>query len=110
MKKGPISHLIILHLNQLVDVWNPLYAVAEDENCKNMVRSWTNLVLDIQVDTAPRNNFIASVLQWSLRLQRRADHPEDVRDKHFSAKIVAAPDIHILRIMSIHNNTQPINM
>ena len=51
MKKGPISHLIILHLNQLVDVWNPLYAVAEDEYCKNMVRSRTNLVLDIQVDT-----------------------------------------------------------
>ena len=63
LEKGSISHLIILHLNQLVDVWNPLYAVAEDEYCKNMVRSRTNLVLDIQVDTVPRNNFIASVLK-----------------------------------------------
>ena len=63
LKKRSISYLIVLHLNQLVDVWNPLYAVAEDEYCKNMVRSRTNLVLDIQVDTVPRNNFIASVLQ-----------------------------------------------
>ena len=62
-KKGSISYLIILHLYQLVDVWNPLNAVAEDEYYKNMVSSRTNMVLDIQVDTVPRNNCIASDLQ-----------------------------------------------
>ena len=36
---------------------------AEAENYKNMVSSRTNMVLDIQVDTVPRNNFIASDLQ-----------------------------------------------
>ena len=36
----PPAHLIILHLDQLVNVGDPLYTVAEDKHCNNRVRGW----------------------------------------------------------------------
>ena len=38
--KFPPAHLIILHLDQLVNVGDPLYTVAEDKHWKNRVRGW----------------------------------------------------------------------